>query len=253
MSTRYIEPPKKKVVTELSEALIRKRKACERISRAYIFNKTADKNILETSILTQKYPHLVKDSLLNVCRVKIFPGTFETNSEGSIDDRYKTQEALVYIIRRQVMDPHNPDTVALRYCTIKDGTYSRPFPKVERNEEGEVSKSEIAFWKHMFWIPFTKENVRKVLEEHNHQYRNLVCAHAVERGDHWHTGTTFNVPNLEELVSVPFDTLVQASKIGVLTSDWGGHVRYLKKVEEDRARLQNDIEEFTSNKKSIKK
>lgn len=36
MSTRFIEPPRKKVVTDIPEALRRKREACSRINRAYI-------------------------------------------------------------------------------------------------------------------------------------------------------------------------------------------------------------------------
>jgi hypothetical protein len=244
LSTRFVEPPRKRVVTELPEALRRKRDACSRINRSYIFNKTTDKNILDLSIYAQKYPTLIRDILLTVCRTKLVhgTGTFETDDNGTIND--KVTEALVYTIRREVMDPHNPDTVVLRHCTIKEGVYSRPFAAVNKNDDDEIVGSEIAFWKTMFYIPFTKENVLKVLAEHNNQYRNLVCAYALERGDHFHNGTTFNIPNLEEFISVPFETLVQANKLGVLTSEFGGHIRYLKDQEQKRKQLELEVAEF---------
>ncbi|MGH9982987.1 MAG: hypothetical protein ACRD8W_03425 [Nitrososphaeraceae archaeon] len=254
MSTRYIEPPKKKVVTELPESLRRKRDACSKISRAYIFNKTTDKNVLETSILAQKYPTLVKDILLNVCRVKLAaPDTFELDDSGTLQQpNGKITEALVWVIRRNVMDPHNENTVVLRHCTIKEGTYSRPFARVEKNADGEVVKTEIAYWKHIFWIPFTKENVLKVLSDHNNQYRNLVCCYALERGEHWNDGKTYNVTNLEEFYSVPHETLVQSNRAGVLSQDFGGHIRYLKDQEEKRKRLEVEVAEYTGSRKSKK-
>lgn len=203
---------------------------------------------MDLSIYAQKYPTLIRDTLLTVCRTKLVPGTFETDDKATISDK-TTTEALVYAIRRQVMDPHNPDTVVLRHAMLKEGVYARPFAAVKKNDDDEIIGSEIAFWKNMFYIPFTKENVHKVLAEHNNQYRNLVCAYAAERGDSWNTGTTYNVPNLEEFISVPFETLVQANKMGVLTSEFGGHIRYLKDHEQKRKQLEAEVAEFTGKSK----
>lgn len=90
---------------------------------------------MDLGIYAQKYPTLIRDKLLTVCRTKLVPGTFETD---------KTTEALVYTIRREVMDPHNPDTVVLRHCAINEGVYARPFAAVNKNDNDEIIDSEIS-------------------------------------------------------------------------------------------------------------
>jgi hypothetical protein len=247
LSTRFIEAPKTKVVHELPEALIRKRKACERIHQAYIFNRTTDKNILETSVLAQKYPEMIRDSLLTIARVKLVPGVFEIDSKGTIDTKFETNEALVWSVARRVMDPKNPSTVALSHCTIKEGVYQSPRAAIEKDDDGRVIKSEIKYWQNAFYILFSKEKAMEVIKEYGGLYRNTVCAYAVERGNHWNDGKTYNIPNLEEWLTIDHETLCRANQLGVLGQDYGGHIRFLKEESEKRKRLEADVAQYTSN------
>jgi hypothetical protein len=246
LSTRFIETPKTKVVHELPEALVRKRKVCERIHQAYIFNRTTDKNILETSVLAQKYPEMIRDSLLTIARVKLIPGVFELDESETIDTKFGTKEGLVWSVARRVMDVKNPSTVALSHCTIKEGVYQSPRAAIELDDDDRVIKSEIKFWQNVFYIPFSKEKAMEVIKEHNGIYRNTVCAQAIERGDHWNTGKTWNIPNLQEWLEIDWDTLVSANQVGVLTESYGGHVRFLKEESEKRKRLEADVALYTS-------
>jgi hypothetical protein len=222
MSTRFVEPPRKKVIHELSESLRRKRDACNKIHHSYIFNRTSDKNELETSILTQKYPELTHDILLTCSRVALKSGQMELDDKGTMDDKFTVKEALVYSIRREVRDPLNPNIVTLRHANIKHGVYSKPYAAVKTNDSGEIVSSDIVYWENTFYIPFTEKTARELLEEYNHQYRDLVCTYAIKRGDSWNDGKTFEIKNLEEWLTVPFETLVQANKAGTLSSELVG-------------------------------
>lgn len=252
MSTRFVEPAKKKVVHELSESLRRKRDACSRIHHSYIWNKTTDKNEIETSILAQKYPELTHDVLLTCSRVLLKKGQFEVDAEKDIMDD-KVKEALVYSVRREVRDPLNPNTVVLRHCTIKYGVYQKPYAAITKNDSGEVVSSDIIYWQNTFYIPWSEKTAREVLAEYDYQYRNLVCAYAITRGDSWNDGKTFEIKNLEEWLTIPIETLVQANKAGTLSSEYGGHIVYLKAQAEKRARMEAEIAEYnTSNIKGGK-
>lgn len=249
MSTRFSPPPQQKVVHELTEALIRKRKACKKVHQSYIFNRTNDRNIIETSILAKKYPDMVKDSLLTIARVKLVPSVFELDESGTVDSKFEVKEALVWSVARQVMDPKNPQTVALAHCTIKQGVYQRPFAEIDRDDNGTVIKSEITFWKNMFWVPYSKKKAMEIINEYGGTYRNTVCAQAIERGDHFHTGKTWNIPNLQEWLEIDWDTLVSANQLGVLNAEYGGHIRFLKDQEQKRKRLEAEVAEYTGKSK----
>lgn len=255
MSTRFVVPPKQRVVHELSESLRRKRDACNKIHHSYIFNRTSDKDELETSILAQKYPELTHDICLTLSRVALKSGQMELDDKGTMDDKFTVKEALVYNIRREVRDPLNPNTVVLRHCTIKHGVYQKPYAAVKTNDSGEIVSSDIVYWENTFYIPFTEEKAREVIAEYNGEYRNLVCAYAIKRGDSWNDGKTYQIPNLEEWLTVPIETLIQANKMGTLSDQYGGHITYLKAQAEKRARMEAEIAEYntTNVKGKVKK
>ena len=170
---------------------------------------------------------------------------FEVDSKSTIDKAFKVKEALVWSVARKVMHPRNPETVALTHCTIGHGVYARPFAEIDQDDNGTVIKSEVKFWRNMFYVEFTEANTKKVLAEQTNQYRNLVVAIGKDAGDSWNTGRTYEVKNLRDWLEVDIDTLIQANQMGVLTSDYGGHVKFLKDQEQKRKQLEAEVADYT--------
>ena len=183
--------------------------------------------------------------LLTVSRVKLSPNMFEVDSKSTIDKAFKVKEALVWSVARKVMHPRNPETVALTHCTIGHGVYARPFAEIDQDDNGTVIKSEVKFWRNMFYVEFTEANTKKGLAEQTNQYRNLVVAIGKDAGDSWNTGRTYEVKNLRDWLEVDIDTLIQANQMGVLTSDYGGHVKFLKDQEQKRKQLEAEVADYT--------
>jgi hypothetical protein len=57
------------------------------------------------------------------------------------------------------------------------GVFSSPRIILEKDELGNVIKSDVIGWNNMFYIPWNNgRSARKVLEEFNGEYRNTVIA-----------------------------------------------------------------------------
>lgn len=258
MSTRFIEPKNKKVLVEQKpESLRRKELACKKISHSYIPNRTTDKAQIETSLYAQKYPNNVRKRLTTVSRVKIKPDQFELNDKLDIQTDGKITEVLVYGVAVYVDYPSDPvGTNILASCKETHGIYARPWAQIQRDDLGNVINSEVKFWKNMFYIPFSRENVEKVLSEYG-EYRDLALAHAHEAGN-WYGDRVFHCKNLEEFISAPFKDIISANTGGYLkTEAYGGVELFQKDRQEKRRQMEIQLKEFrkqgdgnSSNKKS---
>jgi hypothetical protein len=97
----------------------------------------------------------------------------------------------------------------------------------------------------MFWIPFTKQNVTKVLDEFYGEYRDLALGYAQESGNSWFGDRIFAVKSLKEFVSASFEDAVGANRGGFLrTEEAGGIDLYLKDKQDKRKTMEIELQEF---------
>jgi hypothetical protein len=247
--TRYQPPTKQKVLErQLSERLRRTIDACNKLSEGtqeYVFNRTTDRQELELSIYKQKFSDNWFTSLKTLSRVKLKPGMFVKNEENDTDQDFKVKEALVYSVDERVMNPKNPTTEVLSYCLTKMGTFQSPRVILERDELGNVNHSEVIGWSNMFYIPWDNgKSARKVIQEFDGAYRNTVLAIANASGDSWHTGNTYNIPNLQEWLEADFEDLLEANRGNFLKNEFGGTVLYEKDKLEKQKKLKAEVDEF---------
>jgi hypothetical protein len=252
MSFARFEPPtKKKVLNEqLSERLRRTKKACEKENLTYIFNGTTDKAEVELSIYRQKFPDTWKRKLQTISRVKLAPGMFVINENGDPDQDFKVKEAFVYTINESVMSPRNPETEQLAQCNTIEGVFKKPYTIKEYDDLGNVTKSSAKRWSNRFYIPWDNGNsARKVLEEFNSKYRNMVLAIAMEGGE-WYGSNTYSVFNLQEWLEADFDDIMSANKGNFLkrSGEYGGVIQSIKDKDQKRKKLEAEIKEFQKQK-----
>ena len=125
------------------------------------------------------------------------------------------------------------------------GVYRRPFGRVERDDLGNPLGSSVAYWKHMFWIPFTRQNVEKVVQEFDYKYRDLALGHAQESGNSWYGDRLFAVKNLNEFIEAPFDDVVHANIAGFLkTEEAGGVELFQKDRQQKRKQMEVELQQF---------
>ena len=115
----------------------------------------------------QRYRDNVERELKTLIRVKVPRGHFETDSEGTVDEKGTVTEALVYTIEEKVLNP-NPEKGESQYyahCSTKMGIYEKPLAILKRDELGNPVSSKITGQRAMFYIKFNEQNVRMVLAE----------------------------------------------------------------------------------------
>lgn len=251
--TRYQPPTKQKVLEQqLSERLRRTKLACERLSEGtqqYVYNRTSDRQEIEFSIYRQRFPNNWARSLKTLSRVKLKPGMF-VNEDGNIDQKFNVREALVYSVDERVMNPTNPTTEVLSYCLTRMGVFQSPRVILEKDELGNVIKSDVTGWENKFYIEFNEKNVRKVLDEFNGEYRNTVLAVANPAGDSWYAGNTYSIPNLQEWMESDWDVLLESNRGNFLKNEFGGTVLYQKDKLEKQKQLKSEVDEFRKHDKT---
>ncbi|MGC1133749.1 MAG: hypothetical protein WA941_13065 [Nitrososphaeraceae archaeon] len=246
METVFRPKKRKQIEPKIPERIRRIEQVCDDHGHKYKRNKTEDKWELQTSIYAQKYAANVEKELKTVLRVRVPPGQFELDQEGTIDDKHTVKEALVYAVQTRVMDPQNPYTEILSASSTKIGVYKRPFFVEEKDDLGNVTNSTIQLQKTMFYIPFTEENVQKVLEEFDGKYRKLGLAVAVKgSAESWYGHTTYTVFNLGEFLHEHFDSVIEANTHKFLRKgEEQGVQKYLKDKAEKQVKARAELEEF---------
>jgi hypothetical protein len=243
--TKFKEPAEKKVLKgDLPERIRRVQKACEMIQQSYIYNLTIDKHAIAVGLYTSQFPEHTHRECISMQRVKLQPEQFELDENLTIDKDFKVKEALAYKLHTRCMDPQNPETDILAYSIERIGHYWRPFGSIQRDRLGNPISSKVAFWRNMYWIPFTEENVRKVLDEFNGVYTKppILCI-ANREGDKEYSAS-YTVPNLDEWIHGSFNDLLAANKSGTLSSEYGGYSYYLKDKAEKKKKLEADIKGY---------
>lgn len=249
--------PQKKAtypIANMSERLKRTINAYRKMEFKYEIENWKDKAELTLDIYKQKYPDLCKRNLITLVRAKIPEGCFELDFEGTIDKEYKVREALVYSTSETVFSPDNPETEGICQASFLYGLYRRPFGVIKRDEFGNVVQkgTYIKGYTNMFWIPFTPENVQKVLDEYSGKYRNTVLAIADKGAVDYYGSNTYQIPSLIEWSREDFDLLLEANqdKGKWLKDEPGGAKLFLKKKLETRQEMEKEIEQFTKSGKT---
>lgn len=232
------------------ERLRRVKQACSKIYQSYVYNRTTDKKELEFSIYAQRYPQNVRTQLSTVARARLSsPQQFEINENGDLQQEFGIRECLVYSLFQRVMDPRNPETNVLSYCTPKIGVYSAPLGVISYDDLGNPTGSEVSGWVNRFWIPFTRKTVEDLIQTHGGRYKNLVLGEAQDSGDSWYGSNTYTIKNLEEFISAPFEDLLNANRGSFLKEEYGGVTRYQKHRENERKVQEVEVKKFQQEKK----
>jgi hypothetical protein len=249
------DPPAKKVYAEqLTERLQRTQKACSAVHQTWIPNKTTDKNEIELSLLRQRYPEQYHEDLLTLARIRLPKGgLFVTDENNTVEEGFETKEVLVYSVMGTVYHPNNPTVEQLGHAKMVMGWYQKPEVLFQYSDDGlhNLIRADVKSWTNQYHIAFSKEKVQEIIDAHNGEYKGLVLATTtVTGGEMWHDGSApLKIQNLQEFCEVEFSTLAAANRAGVLTADYGGHVRYLKEAEAKRKRIETEVAEYTKSKK----
>ncbi|MGH9978876.1 MAG: hypothetical protein ACRD8Z_24045, partial [Nitrososphaeraceae archaeon] len=257
MSSRFKPTKKPKLIDPIkSERLRRTIRAYNEVEQQYIPDRKNDKNELETSLYRQKYPQNVERELIKLIRVKVPRGSFELDEAGTVDEKGTVQEALVHTTVERVINP-NPDiekgeSDVYAWCSTKHGIYMKPLAMVKRDELGNPVSSKVTGQKVTFYIPFTEENVRRVLDEFNYEctqgYGLAVATR--QSGENWYGGVKYTVYNLDEFIHSKFEDVLGANKGGFLKDKIGRVVeegavqKYLMDKAAKREQAENEFKAF---------
>ena len=241
METVFRGKKKKFIEPVVPEHIRRIEQVCDDHGHKYKRNKTEDKWELRTSIYAQKYPANVEKECKTILRVRVPPGQFELDPDGTIDEKHTVKEALVYTVVTRVMDPKNQYTKVLSSSSARLGVYQRPFFVEEKDDLGNVTTSTMQSTKAMFYIPFTEENVQKLLTDFDGQYRKLGLAIGVKNGgENWYGRNTYTVYDINEFIHEDFFATLEANQKGFLKKgEVNGVQRFLKDKAEKHAMARN--------------
>ncbi|MGH9986080.1 MAG: hypothetical protein ACRD8W_19230 [Nitrososphaeraceae archaeon] len=245
-----------------SERLKRTIRAYNDVHQQYIPDRKHDKAELECSLYKQRYPQNIVKELQKLIRIKIPKGSFELDEKGIIDTGGKVTEALVYTIQEKVInenpDPEKGESDVYAWCSTKHGIYMKPLAMVKRDELGNPVSSKVTGKKAMFYIPFTEENVRKVLEEFNYECtKGYALAVATRQGgENWYGGVKYTVYSLEEFIHSRFEDVLGANQGGFLkdkigrVAEEGAVQKYLIDKAAKMEQAEKEYKAFTEKQRS---
>ena len=77
------------------------------------------------------------------------PNQFEINEAGDLQKDFGVRECLVYKVHQECMDPRNPETNILSYCTARIGVYAAPLGIISYDDLGNAVGSTVSGWVNM--------------------------------------------------------------------------------------------------------
>ncbi len=146
-------------------------------------------------------------------------------------------------------------SVNLAQCSTKMGYYTKPIASIRHDSLGNPVDSQVHSWINMFYIPFTEENIRKVLKEFDYSYKGLALAVAVQGyAEKFYGSFKYSVYNIENFIQADFDDLLQASQKGFLKNKdptYAGAVQdYVVDKEKKRELAQREYTDFKEKQKN---
>lgn len=243
------KPPTSKIdEIRLSPRLSRIKRAVERLGFSFELEQDDPESHREqirrnNEILTMRYKQQYPNDVFKVIgwihRYYLpKPGMFEFE-DGELDMNHEVKQALVYFLHEYVDSPNLEDG-PVGY-TAKMGMFQVPIARNRRvrNEEGlEELRLEQVGTKNIFYIPYTPENVDKILGEmyNTPDPRNFGVSYARERGPDTRD-TVYTVFNMQEFREVQdIEGLMDASKGNWLNNEYGGYNDFIK--EKDKAKTK---------------
>lgn len=166
------------------------------------------------------------------------PGMFEFE-DGELDMNHEVKQALVYYLNEYVDNPNLENGPVGYHARI--GMFQVPITRNKRirNEEGleEVVLDQVGT-KNIFYIPYSPENVDKILGEmyNTPDPKNLGVSYARERGPDTRD-TVYTVYNIQEFREVQdLEGLMDASKGNWLINEYGGYNDFIKEKDKSKTK-----------------
>lgn len=243
------KPPTSKIdEINYSPRLSRIKRAVERLGFSFELDRDDPESHKEqirrnNEILTMRYKQQYPNDVFKVIgwihRYYLpKPGMFEFE-DGTLDMNHEVKQALVYYLHEYVDNPNLEDG-PIGYQT-KMGLFQVPIARNRRvrDSEGlETIELEQVGTKNIFYIPYTPENVDKILSEmyNTPDPRNFGVGYARERGPDTRDQvyTVFNIQEFKEIQDI--EGLMDASKGNWLQNEYGGYNEFVK--EKDKARTK---------------
>jgi hypothetical protein len=228
-----IKPPIESTAEiDLSDRLVRIKKAYDNAGLEYIPNQQTDKSELITIRYKNKYPEDVTTRIAGIYRILLpKPNMFELPN-GKLDSQHKVKQVIVYGINEYV-DNVNIENGPIGYHATL-GCYQAPIIKYKKHDEmGNGIDPQIIRRKNIFYIPYSVEKIDEILSAMDNQPSTMAVAVAEEFAPYRFKEPNRAVFNMEEFKEVDdIDALIDASDKKYLKRDYGGFNEYMEAREE---------------------
>lgn len=167
------------------------------------------------------------------------PNMFEF-PDGELDADHTVKQVLVYFLNEYV-DNQNIEDGPIGYHA-KMGWYPSPLVKNKHVVVEGIEQLEIDHIgdKNIFYIPYNKENLNKILSQMYNQPTDLGVAIARERGPDLRD-RVYSVHNMQEFAEVDdIEGLIAASSENFLKKEYGGYHDYLDSREESKKKTTRE-------------
>jgi hypothetical protein len=219
---------------DLSDRLVRIKKAYDKVGLEYVPNQQIDKSELITIRYKNKYPEDVTTHIAGIYRILLpKPNMFELPN-GELDKHHKVKQALIYGINEYV-DNSNIENGPIGYHATL-GCYQAPIIRYRKHDEmGNGIDPQVHKRKNVFYIEYTPEKIDEILAEMDNIPSTMAVAVAEEFAPYRFKEPNHSVPNAEEFRNVEdIEALIDASLKGRLKREFGGFEDYMKAEEEDK-------------------
>ena len=173
--------------------------------------------------IAKKRPDTVKKYVVWVVRVK----------GPTVSKKDKNKEYLIYY-QHQTASAFNDQEEQFSNTV---GYYSIPKTKVIRNVEGEVDEVRNVGNEFVYEIPYSKETLKKLLDESETEVTQFHLAHGAHSGDSWvgNNGKLYSIHNVDDFLNGSFNELWEMSEYGYSTAEasleaWRENQKQLKET-----------------------
>lgn len=199
------------------------------------FKAPDDDREIRFNHIANKRPDTVKKFVVWVFRVKAAPTSKKSKET--------PKEYLVYY-QHQTALAHNDDEVSY---SGTEGAWSKPLSKLAKSQDGEPERYKSTGNEWVYEIPFTKEALKKIIDDSETEVTQFHLCHAAKSGDSWvgNNNKQYSIHNFDDFINGEFDELWQMSEFGYSTnesclSEWRENQKSIKEAAR-AAKLQKSI------------
>ena len=212
-------PPRNPIPLQQPEFFRRELKSWDAIHLEHELSPDAQRKARHW-LMKADHPEHLHTSLCRIYRVKIRPGMFELDENGTIAPPEKTpSQAIVFSLSEYVDLPSYVEAGGQSGVNkisgdyYNEGIYSKHIGRFEYDERGNIVNSEHMEIRNMFWIPYSPSKIRELLStyEHDPTLSLAVCV-ASEGGSNWIVDTPKTIHNIDEFCDIEdIDGLIAAN------------------------------------------